>query len=226
MNVLAVVPARGGSRGVPGKNVHPLRGRPLIAYTIEAARRAKRIHRLVVSTDDAAIAEAARSLGAEVVDRPAELASATAPTELALAHAIQTLQRDGFDAGLVVTLEPTSPLRRAATVDRCIELALGAPGGSVMTVVEVTAPLGRLVDGRFDPLVKGQARRRQDREPFYAECGVAYVTPADALLAGRSVVGDAPLAVVVPADEATDINTIDDFAIAEGILALREGARP
>jgi N-acylneuraminate cytidylyltransferase len=224
VSVLAVVPARGGSRGIPGKNIHQLRGRPLLSYTIDEAKRARLLDRIVVSTEDPAIAAVAASLGTEVIPRPTELATDTAPTELALIHAVESVRARGFMPTLVVTLEPTSPLRRAATIDRCVELALDSGADSVICVVEVTAPLGRVVDGRFEYLVKGQARRRQDREPLYAECGVAYVTRVDVLVLRRSVIGADTRAVIVPPDEAIDINTPVDLVIAEALLGTRRGA--
>ena len=217
--ILAVIPARGGSVGVPRKNVRPLDGRPLLAWTVEAAKQVPEIDLVVVSTDDPEIAGVARGLGIRVIDRPAELATATAPTEWALRHAIDTL---GLESGMqfdyVVTLEPTSPFRSAATVSRCITRLVDSGAASALTVRETRASLGRVVDGRFRRLDPNAPRRRQDREPLYMETSSVYVTAVAHLHRTGSVVAEDWLAVEIPEREAFDINTPSDFAMAEALL--------
>lgn len=229
MSVLAVIPARGGSKGIPKKNIAPLAGRPLIAYTIEAARAARRIDRCVVSTDDAEIAAVAQQLGAEVIERPAELASDDARTEAALLHAVDAVKAaDGFDADIVVTLEPTSPLRTAALIDCCVESVLESDADSALTVIETRECLGTMRDGYFEYLVKNQPRRRQDREPLYKESSTVYVTKTETLRRLGSVCGERPLAIIVDPEEAIDINAPFDLVVAEAAIRFREqhaGAR-
>lgn len=121
MNV-AIVPARGGSKGIPGKNVTPFLGRPLITHTIAQADAADSIDRTYVSTDDAEIADASREAGARVIDRPAGIAGDRSPTEEALAHAMEVLRGDGLEPEVVSLLQCTSPLRRPGDVDATVEL--------------------------------------------------------------------------------------------------------
>lgn len=218
MRTLGVIPARGGSKGFPRKNLAPLAGVPLLVHTIRAAQGAALLDRTVVSTEDAEIARVAREAGAEVVERPPELAGDESPTEDALIHAVETLDAPEF----VVTLEPTSPLRTSRLIDECIRLALEG-ADAVVTVAETRDVLGRVVDGQFRHLEPGQPRRRQLREPLYREVSTVYVTRTAHLLGRRSVLADDARAVVVAPDEALDVNSELDVAIAEALLAWRNG---
>lgn len=223
--ILAIVPARGGSNRIPRKNVRPLAGVPLVARAIEAAAQAEEIDLCVVSTDDAETAAIARRRSARVIERPAALATAEARTEPALVHALDTLESEGvapFD--VMVLLEPTSPLRRPETVSACIRRLIDADASSLMTVHEITANLGRVRGGIFRPLVPEAPRRRQEREPFYAEVGVAYVCRVAYLRATGSLLADDWLAEVVSAREAIDINEPEDFTIAEALFQEAESS--
>jgi CMP-N,N'-diacetyllegionaminic acid synthase len=193
MTTLAVIPARGGSKGVPLKNLFPLAGTPLIVHTIREARRSRHINRLVVSTDSSAIADVSRRAGAEVVMRPAELATDEAATELALIHALDWLHdADGFAPDLVLTLEPTSPLRTARLIDVCVETLLADnTADSVVTVTETRDCLGTVHDGRFAHLDPTQPRRRQDRQPLYKE-----TAPSTSRASRCSGAGDASSAII------------------------------
>jgi CMP-N-acetylneuraminic acid synthetase len=224
VKVLAVVPARGGSKGIPLKNLQPLAGRPLITYTIEEARKSRCVDRLVVSTDHEDIAKVARAAGAQVIVRPPELATDEAPTELALLHVLDALNAaESYDPDAVLTLEPTSPLRTTRLIDRCVEALMSIDeGDSVISVTETRECFGEIVDGRFDYLVKGQPRRRQDRKPLYKESSTVYLTRTETLRRCRSVIGERLLAVVADEDEAIDINTPLDFVIAEAVLRWRQ----
>ena len=218
-DVLAVIPARAGSKGLPGKNILPLLGKPLIAYTIEAALAAHSLGRVIVSTDGDDIANIARSAGADVIMRPAEFATDTSTTEEALLHVLDTLRAEGSpEPEFVVTLEPTSPLRTAATIDRCVMKAREHDASSVMTVLPDTSNFGRLDGDLFVPLDPDAPRRRQLRPPLYAEASVVWVTRTTTLRERRSVLAERIYAVTVDATEAIDINTGLDFAIAESAL--------
>jgi N-acylneuraminate cytidylyltransferase len=221
-STLAVVPARGGSRGIPGKNIRPLGGRPLLAWTVDAARAASGIDRLVVSTDDPEIRGVAVEFGVEVVDRPAELAADASPTEDALIHALDACPTPaGDDYDVVLTLEPTSPFRTAGTIERCLEIFATTDADSVIAVVETRSNYGRIVDGRFEFLFPDQPRRRQDRPPLFKESSTLYATRSDVLRRKRSVLGDRLHALRVGEDEATDINEPRDLAWAEAWLRAR-----
>lgn len=221
MTALGIVPARGGSKAIPGKNIRPLLGVPLMVYTIEAARRSSLVPRTVVSTDSEEIAAVARGAGAEVVMRPDELATDESPTEDALIHVLEAL---GEEPDYVVTLEPTSPLRTPQTIDKCVELARAEDADAVFTVVETRAVLGRLEGTVFRFVQPGERRRRQDREPLHRESSTVYVTRTRWLLEQRSVIAEPMYAVVVPEEEAIDINTPVDFLLAEAALRQRQGS--
>ena len=226
MTVLGVVPARGGSKGVSGKNLRRLAGEPLLVHTLRSALAATLLDRLVVSTDDADIAAEARAAGVEVVDRPAELATDTARTEPVLLHAADALAAaDGVAADWIVTLEPTSPLRTAALIDHCIALALREQPGAVITVTETRDNYGRREGDRFHYLFPGQPRRRQERQPLYRESGTVYVTRASALRANGSVLVEPLLSVVVADEEGIDLNTLLDFEVAEAVMRARRESK-
>lgn len=220
---LGVIPARGGSKSIPLKNIQLLCGKPLLLYTIDAARQSRYLDRCVVSTDHPEIARVASEYGAEVVTRPAELATDQAPTELALLHVLRCLEKDGYRPDLIVTLEPTSPLRTARLIDLCIRTALEQPEADcVLTVTETRKCYGRIIEGEFEYLFPNQPRRRQDRQPLYEESSTVYVTRTAALLANQSVLGKVRYAVIVDdTREAMDINEPLDFLVAEAILEQR-----
>ena len=138
MRVLGIVPARGGSKGIPHKNITPLCGKPLLWYTAEAALAAQTLTDVVLSTDDEAIAEVGRRCGLEVPFlRPAELAQDTTPTLPVLQHAVHTLEAAGRSYDAVCLLQPTNPLRRAAHIDGCVRLLQEEQVDSVVTVLPV-----------------------------------------------------------------------------------------
>ncbi|MBI3298565.1 MAG: acylneuraminate cytidylyltransferase family protein [Elusimicrobia bacterium] len=126
--ILAVIPARGGSKGIPRKNLKPIAGKPLIVWSIEAAKRAKRLDRVVVSTEDPEIAAVSRAAGAEVLDRPAELATDGATTAAVLQHAVKTLQPD-----TLVLLQPTSPIRVGGIIDDAVARFLASGADTLAT---------------------------------------------------------------------------------------------
>jgi CMP-N,N'-diacetyllegionaminic acid synthase len=215
---LAVVPARGGSKGVPRKNIRMFCGRPLLALTLEQAAGVPEIDRVVVSTDDAEIADLTRSAGGEVVERPSDLAGDAAPTEWALLHALDVLAgaNEAFD--YVMVLEPTSPLRSPDTIRRCMKEIIESGMESLVTVVETRSNIGRVQNGVFRPLAPGAPRRRQEREPFYVESSTVYICRTEYLRKTGSLVADDWQAVTVSDVEALDINTELDFTVAEALV--------
>jgi CMP-N-acetylneuraminic acid synthetase len=218
---LAVIPARGGSVGVPRKNIRPLGGRPLIAWTIDQAHEVAELDLAVVSTEDAEIKDVARRAGARVVDRPAALATTTAPTEPALIHALDVLAAEGAVYDYVLVLEPTSPFRKPATIASCMRTIVDRGGDSLLTVRETRSVYGRLDDGYFRPLFPGAPRRRQEREPLFFESSTVYVARTDWLRRTGSLVTTDWLAVAVDEREGFDINTPEDFSVAEALWAHR-----
>lgn len=219
---LAVIPARGGSQGVPLKNIRSLGGKPLLSWTTTQAKAVDELDLVIVSTDNEAIKRVAEAEGVRVVDRPAALATATASTESALLHALDALALDGEPAfDYVGVLEPTSPFRRPTSILACMQRIIEGNGDSLMTVRETRNVYGRLQDGYFRPIIPGQQRRRQDREPIYVESSTIYFARTDWLRRTGSLVANDWLAVVVDEHEGFDINTLEDFRVAEALLDQR-----
>jgi CMP-N,N'-diacetyllegionaminic acid synthase len=223
METIGVIPARGGSKGIPRKNIRDLFGMPLIYFSIVEALKSTHLSRIIVSTDDEEISEISREYGADVIIRPAEYSTDEARTELALIHVIETLKQDeGYEIDAVVTLEPTSPLRTANLIDRCVEALMSTDADAVISVVQTSALVGRIIEDRFDYLIKNQPRRRQERAPLYRESSTVYATMVDTLFETRSVLGTHLCPVVAEAFEAIDINEELDFAIVEAVMRWRE----
>ncbi|MEW6587410.1 MAG: acylneuraminate cytidylyltransferase family protein [Nitrospirota bacterium] len=222
MIVLAVIPARGGSKSVPLKNIKELCGKPLLAYSIESALRAGSVDKVVVSTDHPQIAKVAKQYGAEVIIRPPELATDEAPTEWALLHVLDELkQNDDYEPDVILTLEPTSPFRTLETIGRCIAAFNTTDSDSVIGVLETRSCYGRIINGRFEFLFPGQSRRRQDRQPLYKESSTIYGTRTGTLKRNKSVLGDKLYPLLIPEEEAIDINTHFDFRMAEIYMQLK-----
>ncbi|OFW04187.1 MAG: hypothetical protein A3I61_09380 [Acidobacteria bacterium RIFCSPLOWO2_02_FULL_68_18] len=225
MKILGVVPARGGSKAIAGKNLTPVAGRPLLAYTAEAARASTRLTRVVVSTDDPAIAEAARALGLEVPFlRPAALAADDTPMLPVLQHAARELARQGFSADAVVLLQPTSPLRRAEHIDRAIDMLEQTGADSIVSVVEVPhqfTPVSvmRLDGERLSPyLGDASVTRRQDKPRIYARNGPAVLAVRTRVLERGSLYGDDCRPLVMAAGESIDVDDSEDLALVDLLL--------
>lgn len=220
---LAIIPARGGSKSIPKKNVKPFLGKPLIFYTIEAAQKSGVFERIIVSTDDGEIARISREYGAEVIDRPAELAADTSPTEDALIHVLDVLKKkEGYEPTVVMTLEPTSPLRSVETIKGVIDLYKTTDADSVMTVEKEHECHMYLKEGKVKFLIENPPRRRQDREPIFKENGGTYLTETDVLREKRKVLGNNLYGYVLPKEETADINDIFDFQLAQEIWKIKK----
>jgi CMP-N,N'-diacetyllegionaminic acid synthase len=194
--VVGVILARGGSKGLPGKNLAHLGGRPLLAYTILAAKQARTLDRVILTTDSPEIARVGRRYGAEVPFlRPAHLARDTTHTPPVIEHAVRYLERtEGCRVDIVVTLQPTSPFRRPEHIDRGVRMLAADPKlDSVIAVKEATIPpywVFRNVKGRLEPFVKDGTdyflRERQQLPPTFQPNGAVYVTRRK-LLTGQGV---------------------------------------
>jgi N-acylneuraminate cytidylyltransferase len=216
---LAVIPARGGSKGVRGKNLRPLAGRPLVAWTVDHVRRCARPIRVVVSTDDPAIAAVALESGAEVHGlRPACLSGDDAPTEPVLIHALDTTP-ECDSIRHVLLLQPTSPIRDDTTIDKAIEHYESTRADSLVAVTEILPFIWKGRPDRADPLYDINARpRRQDIGPAqrrFAEHGTLYITAVEGLRAsGNRLCGQVAMYVLKP-HEGLDIDTEFDLWLAE-----------
>ena len=219
--VLALIPARGGSKGLPGKNILPVDGRPLIAWSIAAARGARCVDRVVLSSDDDAIMAAAAACGCEVpFRRPAELATDSAATIDVVSHALDALP--GHD--VVMVLQPTSPLRTAADIDAACEKfdASGAPACVSISLAEQTPYwMYRLGDnGSLVPILESPpgVARRQDLPPVYVLNGAIYIADVAWLRSSRSFVTADTVACVMPPERSIDIDTAADFEVFKRVI--------
>lgn len=220
MKTLALIPARGGSKGIPRKNINMIAGKPLIAWTIEAALASTLLDGVVVSTDNAEIAEVALRYGAQVPFlRPAELARDETPGVEPVLHALQQLP--DYDA--VLLLQPTSPLRSSADIDACLALAREREAVSVVSVSEPDAHpdwMYRMTaTQQLEKLLASQSHtRRQDLLTVLTLNGALYFANADWLRRSRTLLAEETLAYVMPADRSVDIDTPLDWKFAELLL--------
>ena len=227
-HVVAIIPARGGSKGLPGKNLRPLAGKPLIAYSIEAAKASPYVDRVIVTTDDPAIAAVARQWGAEAPFlRPAELAQDLTPTEPVLRHAVEWLEsQERYRTDIVLFLQPTDVFRKRAMIDGVIRALLEDPSVDSAFVAHPTHKNFWRTNGQgFTRLAADLTYGpRQAREPLYREdTGIACATRAALIREGKRI---GERVVIIPnKDEASsiDIHTEFDFWLAERVLA--EGKR-
>ena len=228
-DIVGFIFARGGSQGVPVKNIRYLAGKPLIAYAIETAFQSEFIDRVVVSTDDEKIARVAQDFGAEVpFVRPKELAQNNSPEWLAWQHAIQTLkeQDNGRELDIFVSIPPTAPLRIAEDVDNAIQTFLESDVDIVITVKKAGRhPSFNMITLNEQncaklvlPLDK-QITRRQDAPPVYDMTTVAYVASPKFIMESKAVFEGRVKAVIIPEERALDIDTELDFKFAEFLMA-------
>ncbi len=225
--IVAAIFARGGSKGVPRKNIRPLAGKPLIAYSIEVARSLRCVDRVIVSTDDAEIAEVAKKFGAEVPFlRPPDLAQDNTPEWLAWRHALQTLQSPNAPKiDVMVSIPTTSPLRRSEDVQSCIDRLLATEADAVITIKETDRnPYFNMVtlDGQFSAKrvisPEKTIHRRQDAPKVYDMTTVAYALKTNFIFNKNSLFEGHIKAVIVPAERAIDIDTEFDFKLAEFLM--------
>lgn len=221
--IIAVIPARGGSKSVPKKNIKVCVGQPLIYYTIKSAQQAGVFDKIIVSTDDQEIADISKQFGAEVIMRPAEFAQDTSPTEDALIHCLDYLkEKENYQPTVVMTLEPTAPMRSVASIKGIVELYKTTDADSIMSLESEHECHANLIDGKVDFLIKNQPRRRQDRKPIYKENGGTYLTEVSVLREKRKVLGDSLYGYAMPREECVDINDLLDFQIAEVLIKNKE----
>ncbi len=224
LEVLAIIPARGGSKGLPRKNIRLLAGKPLIAHTIEQALSARTVGRTIVSTDDEEIAEVGNYYGAEVVMRPAELASDTATSESALLHALDYLrQQEGYEPDLVVLLQCTSPVRRPDDIDKAVTLLLKKKADSLVSVTPWHGFLWRQKEGEGESINFDlrQRPRRQSIPEEFRENGSIFVSRSWVLREHKNRLGGK--IVLYPMDywSAFEADSEEDFALCDWVLQKR-----
>ncbi len=221
--ILALIPARGGSKGIPGKNLVALGGKPLLAHTVEQARATPAINRIVVSTDDDEIARCAIGYGAEVVRRPAELASDTASSEVALEHALDALRdHDGYTPELVVFLQATSPLRREHDIARAIDTLDAEGADAVFSACPSHGFVWRRKDTRIEALTYDfkNRPRRQDIGEDFLENGSIYVFKPQVLRRHKNRLGGKIAIYPMDPFDSFQIDEPGDLELFERLLEM------
>ena len=227
--VLGLVPARGGSKGIPGKNVQPLAGHTLLEYTARAARESGVLDRVILSTDSPEIADAGRHAGLEVpFMRPASLAADDTPMVPVIQHALSETARSGWFPDIIVLLQPTSPLRRPDHIRDAVNLLRETNADSVVTVVELPRHLSpdyvmRIDGGLLKPFLPEGARvtRRQDARPAYSRDGTVYAFWRTTLERFGSIYGETCRSLVLDESDSLSIDTQRDWELAEERLLAR-----
>lgn len=230
-NIFGVITARGGSKSIPGKNIKPLLGKPLIWYTIEAARKAGVFNRLIISTDDEKIAEIAKSYGCEApFIRPKELAGDKTPHLPVIQHAVQFLkEKENYEPDYTMILQPTSPLRQPFHIKEAIDLISGEKADSLVSVSLVPKhfhPDWQFVKDASNRLkiftggeIKNITRRRQDLSDTYFKNGAIFLFKTELLFASTpSIYGDDVLAYVMDEKYNINIDLPEEWGLAEKAL--------
>ena len=233
LKILAIIPARGGSKSVPRKNIRELNGKPLIAYTIEAAKKIKdKFHRIIVSTDDEKIAKISKDYGADVpFIRPNNLAEDKTPTYPVLQHAVHFVEKqDSINIDLIMLLQPTTPFRTTEDILNCLQLSQSSNTDSVISVVQVFShhPIlmkkienNRLV--HFSIEEKEGTPRQLYKPPAYMRNGAIYVTKRDTLIGKNSIWGDSITPYIMPQERSHNIDDEIDFITSE--LVMRKSSQ-
>lgn len=225
--VLAIIPARGGSKGLPGKNIRPLCGKPLLAWTIEAALQSVCITDCIVSSDDAEILEISRQWGAQTpFVRPKRLAADNSRTSDVVFHAMQNLIKRGQSYRYVIVLQPTSPLRVTEDIDNAFKLLLQREAPCCVSVCETDHPpfwmYALSAEEKLIPLLPTEVLRRQDLPVSYRLNGAIYIAQIDWLKHNKSFLTDETIAYVMPKERSVDIDDIIDFQIADFLLSRQQ----
>jgi CMP-N-acetylneuraminic acid synthetase len=234
MRVLAVIPARGGSKGIPRKNIRFLCGKPLLQYTAEAALLSRTLNKVILSTDDPEIIEIGLKCGLDVpFIRPTELAQDDTPTLPVIQHAMRFLEEQGESYDAVCILQPTNPLRKPEHIDACVQIFLESSATSVLSVLEVPVKYNphwvylqnsegylQLSTGESSPIP-----RRQDLPTSYHRDGSLYLCDRNTLMENNSLYGSRIIGYVMSDEYSINIDSEEDWERAENILCSRIGAK-
>ncbi len=223
--ILALIPARGGSKGLPRKNVRNLCGKPLIAWTIEQAKKSKYLDKIIVSTDNEEISSVSRQYGAEVpFIRPKELATDTAKMVDVIKHGLDWLKDNSYVYDIFVLLQPSSPLRLDEDIDKSLELLFSKDALAIVSVCEVDGDKNLVnsipENGNMKDFIDSDTanRNRQEFPQFYRLNGAVYLAYPDYLRKQNSFFGAATFAYIMPRERSIDINTEIDFQFVEFLL--------
>lgn len=223
--ILAIIPARGGSKGIPHKNIKLIEGKPLIAWTIKAARMSRYIDKVIVSTDDTKIASVSKKYKAEVPFlRPKRLALDSSPTIEAVIHAINFLEKKDNDFDIIVLLQPTSPLRMRYDIDNAIKLLFRKKAEAIVSVTEAfiypqwvnTLPANGCMKNFLSPQTANM--NRPDLSKHFQLNGAVFVAFVDYVKKHRGFYGSKTFAYIMPKERSVDIDDILDFKFVEALL--------
>ncbi|MCW3985534.1 MAG: hypothetical protein NWE91_03880 [Candidatus Bathyarchaeota archaeon] len=215
--ILAVIPARGGSKGIPRKNVRLLAGKPLIAYSIQTALNSNYVDDVIVSTEDEKIMQIAGIYGANIVERPIELAGDDVPLDPVIYHALTHIEKDkGLTYDYIISMQPTSPLLKEETLDRAIVEFENSKRETLITVRNETHLYWRKKDGILLPLFK-ERRNRQFLDPIYKETGALFISRRD-VITKKNRIGNDIYLFELPFNESIDIDKYQDWWVAENLL--------
>lgn len=232
--IAAIIPARGGSKGIHKKNIVPFLGSPLIAHTIEQSLESDLVDATYVSTDDDEIAATSREAGASVIERPAEIAGDRSPTEAALLHAVEELRAAGTEPEIVVLLQCTSPLRRPTDIDDAVALLTEEGYDSALSACEEHAFFWNDSDNGAEPINYDPADRpmRQEMDGWYRENGSIYAVRTDLLeregcrLGGEIGIHEMPRQLSGEIDTPEDLERLEAIARTSGFEPLVSEAPP
>lgn len=218
--VLSIIPARGGSKGLPRKNIIDLAGKPLIAWTIEASIDSKYITKTIVSSDDKEILDIANNYGAEIIKRPDDLASDSATSEVVVKHVIDYLESTGEIFEVVVLLQPTSPLRNYKDIDSAFEAMFDSNATAIISVCEFDNKILKTFIKGSNDFLEGASNnkypfmRRQDLPSVYMPNGAIYIINVKSFREGGSFLTNKTLSYVMPEDRSVDIDILTDIETA------------
>jgi len=223
MKIVAIIPVRGGSKGIPRKNVKELCEKPLIVYIIETALKVKELDRVIVSTEDKEIAEIAKEYSADVpFMRPEELARDETPTLPVLQHAVKYLEdKENYKPDIVVLLYATSPLLKHERVSEAIKMLKEGEFDSILSVVEDRGHYWIEKNGCYKKLYPKTLKNRQFTKPLFKENGAIYICKRDILMGKNEIVGGKIGFLVMKRDESIDIDELQDFEFAEFLMNRR-----
>ena len=233
MNILGIIPARGGSKGIPGKNLAPLCGKPLIGWTFEAAQNSDLLTRVILSSDDSDIIAVAEQYQVEVPFlRPSELAEDDTPALPVIQHTVKMLEDDGYRPDIIVYLQPPSPLRTSRHIDEAVQRLIDSDADSVVSVEQVPhrfspGSVMELHDGLLTPYMPMDESKnlRQLKPAFFGRNGAAiYAFTYDCLMKKQSIYGDRILPYVMLPEESVDIDDPIDLEFCEFLLHRRQNS--
>ncbi len=219
--IIAIIPARGGSKGLTRKNIRLLLDKPLIYYSIKAAEKSKFIDKIYVSTDDEEINRISKSFNCKVIKRPKDIAKDTTPMVEVLKHALKILKDENLP-DVVVLLQPTSPLRKELTIDLACETFCKNIDNfdSLIPLYPIEGKIGTIKNGNYKPCYK-LGKRRQDIEKVYRECGTIFIFKSDLIKKGKLFGKKIMPFFIKNYEEAIDIDDIEDLKLAEYFMRKR-----